>query len=143
MIEDKFVPNYEFGSDIETPSPPKSKKPPKVKKANHVLCAWQNILMLSGILSEIIYLGMLHHRHVVHFVNFGQAHFLDLHNQKNHNNNYTSQHLDIFWVDFMFGLLLRIIQIRKLENFENLYKFINNNERFERARDQCLVMKIQ
>lgn len=62
----------------------KSKKPPKVKKlkANHVLCAWQNILMLSGILSEIIYLGMLHHRHVVHFVNFGQAHFLDLHNQK-------------------------------------------------------------
>lgn len=120
----------------------KSKKPPKVKKANHVLCAWQNILMLSGILSEIIYLGMLHHRHVVHFVNFGQPHFLDLHNQKNHNNNYTSQHLDIFWVDFMFGLLLRIIQILKLENFENLYKFINNNERFERARDQCLVMNL-
>lgn len=32
MMEDEFVPNYEFGSDIETPSPPKIQEATKSKK---------------------------------------------------------------------------------------------------------------
>lgn len=133
MMEDEFIPDYEFGSDIEPPSPPKIQGATKSKKGKPCpVCLAKFTHVKRHIIKDHLpwYASPSTCCSVCH-INFGQAHFLDIHNQKNHNNNYTSQHLDIFWVDFMFGLLLRIIQILKLENFENLYKFINNDERFE------------
>lgn len=124
----------------------KFKVPPKVKKANHFLCVWQDLLMLNGISLKIIYLDMPHHLHVVQFVilTLDKSIFW-IYTIRKITTTITFLNICIFfWVDFMFGLLLRIIKILKLKNFENLYKFINNDERFECwMGDQCLVMKIQ
>ncbi|XP_062584620.1 uncharacterized protein LOC134246314, partial [Saccostrea cucullata] len=62
-------------------------------------------------------------------INFGQKHFLDMHVENQRNNNIPVQ-FDHFWIDFMYYLFLQIIQVLKLETFENLIKFINSNEQF-------------
>ena len=132
-MEEDFKPDYEFGSDMEDPpSPSKIQGSTTSKKGKRCpMCSAKFTHVKRHVIKD----------HLPWYaspstccsacrINFGQERFLDIHNENHHNNNLTSRHFDTFWVDFMFGLLLRIVHVLNLGNFQNLYKFINSDERF-------------
>ena len=133
-MEDDFIPDYEIGPDIEDPpSPPKIQGATNTKKGKtYPICLAKFTHVKRHVMKD----------HLPWYatpetccptckINFGQKHFLEKHNEETHNNNQSKNSLDKFWVDFMFCLLLKLIQILKLENFENLFKFVNTDTRFQ------------